>query len=306
MRTAGLYAALGLGLEVSCTSAPPAVAAAWATPVRRLTSRKEGRFVMTSLAEKLRRQPCFGTFLKLGRPEVADIAALAGFDFVVCDMEHAQIAETEARDVIRACVDADLPVVVRLPEPVQGQVNRLVEAGAVGIQMPRLRTAEEVRRLYAMLHFPPRGERSVGNANRLAGYGTVPVTDYLAESDRRTLVIGQFETRQIDEPCDPMFDQLDVAFIGPSDLSIDFGSPGNADHPHVRGRIELVEAAAARHGSVMGIATKDVPSTRRYLAAGYRYLAVAGDVALLVGAARELVAELHELRDAHVAAAPPA
>lgn len=261
---------------------------------------------MPTLAEKLRQQPCFGTFLKLGRPEVADIVALAGFDFVICDMEHAQIAEREARDVIRACVDADLPVVVRLPEPVQGQVNRLVEAGAVGIQMPRLRTAEEVRRLYAMLHFPPRGERSVGNANRLAGYGTVPVTDYLAESDRRTLVIGQFETRQIDEPCDPMFDQLDVAFIGPSDLSIDFGSPGNADHPHVRGRIELVEAAAARHGSVMGIATKDVPSTRRYLAAGYRYLAVAGDVALLVGAARELVAELHELRDAHVAAAPPA
>lgn len=249
-----------------------------------------------TLADKLHRGPCFGTFLKLGRPEVADILALAGFDFVICDMEHAQMTEIEARDVIRACVASDLPVVVRLPEPVQGVVNRLVEAGAVGIQMPRLRRAAEVRALHAMLHFPPEGERSVGNANQLAGYGSMPVSTYLAESNRRMLVVGQFETRQIDEPCGAMFDLLDVAFIGPTDLAVDFGSPGRADHPLVAERIALVEKTAARTGRIMGIATKDMDSTRRYLSAGYRYLAVSGDVALLVGAAKELVARLHQAR----------
>lgn len=256
-----------------------------------------------TLADKLHAGPCFGTFLKLGRPEVADILALAGFDFVICDMEHAQMTEVEARHVIRACAAVGLPVVVRLPEPVQGVVNRLLEAGAVGIQMPRLRSAAEVRALHAMLHFPPEGERSVGNANQLARYGSMPVSEYLAESNRRMLVIGQFETRQIDEPCDPMFDHLDVAFIGPTDLSVDFGSPGRADDPLVAERIALLERSAARKGCVMGIATKDMNSTRRYLSAGYRFLAVSGDVALLVGAARELVAALHEAR---VACAPQA
>lgn len=250
-----------------------------------------------SLKERLRSGACFGTFVKLGRPEVVDILALAGFDFVICDTEHAQMTEIEARQVILACRAACLPVVVRVPEPEPGLVNRLLEAGAQGIQVPRLRSAEDLRRLRAMSYFPPDGERSVGNANAMAHYGAVPVPSYLAEASRSVLVIGQFETRQIDEPCDAMFDGLDVAFIGPTDLSVDFGTPGRPDSPMVQERIHTVERAAARHGSVMGIATKDLPTTRRYLGAGYRFLAVSGDVALLVGAARDLMAELSAARE---------
>ncbi len=252
--------------------------------------------VVPSLKEKLRLGPCFGTFVKLGRPEIVEVLALVGFDFVICDTEHAQMTELEARQVILACRAAGLPVVVRVPEPVPGLVNRLLEAGAEGIQMPRLRSAADLARLRAMSYFPPEGERSVGNANLLARYGTLPVPSYLEEANRKVLVIGQFETRQIDDPCDPMFEGLDVAFIGPTDLSVDFGSPGRAEDPAVQERIRLVEQAAARHGSAMGIATKDLPTTRRYLAAGYRFLAVSGDVALLVAAAKELVEELHASR----------
>ena len=90
---------------------------------------------------------------------------IAGFDFVICDMEHAQISEPEARTVIKACAAVGLAVIVRLPEPIQGLVNRLLEAGAVGIQMPRLRTRQETRSLYEMMHYPPQGARSVGNTN---------------------------------------------------------------------------------------------------------------------------------------------
>lgn len=145
----------------------------------------------TVLKRLLDQRPCFGTFVKLGRPEIVDICALAGFDFVICDMEHAQMTEIEARSVIRACVAADLPVVVRLPEPEQGVVNRLLEAGAQGIQLPRLTSAEQSRRVRAMLHFPPAGRRSVGNANPLAGYGTVPLTSYMDQANDRALVVGR-------------------------------------------------------------------------------------------------------------------
>ena len=114
---------------------------------------------------------CFGMFLKLPRPEVVDLLAIAGFDFVICDMEHAQISEAEARAVIIACAAAGLPVTVRLPEPVQGQVNRLLEAGAVGIQMPRLRTSAETRSLRSMMHFPPRGPARSGTPTPGRGTG---------------------------------------------------------------------------------------------------------------------------------------
>jgi len=243
-----------------------------------------------ALAEK----PCIGTFLKLPRPEVVDLLALAGFDFVICDMEHAQISEEEARTVIKACVAAGLPVTVRLPEPTQGLVNRLLEAGAVGIQMPRLRTAADTRSLNAMMHFPPDGTRSFGNANAWAGYGNVPPPLYIEESNRRALVIGQFETREIEEPIDTMMQGLDVAFIGPMDLSVDFGAPGNFDHPEALARIREVEAAAARTSTYMGAFVGSVEQAVKLAGAGYRYLGVSGDIAMLGNAARNLIASLHK------------
>ncbi len=243
-----------------------------------------------SLAER----PCFGTFLKLPRPEVVDLLALAGFDFVICDMEHAQISELEARQVIKACVAVGLPVTVRLPEPTQGVVNRLLEAGAVGIQMPRLRSSADTRGLYGMMHFPPEGSRSVGNANPQAGYGKVPITQYIGESNARVLVIGQFESREMDDPVDPMMQGLDVAFIGPTDLAVDLGFPGQSTHPAVLAHIRKVEEAAARAGTFMGAFTRSVEDTSRLAAAGYRYLAVSGDITMLGNSAKALIASLRQ------------
>jgi 2-keto-3-deoxy-L-rhamnonate aldolase RhmA len=238
-------------------------------------------------------RPCFGTFLKLPRPEVVDLIALAGFDFVICDMEHAQIAEAEARTVIKACVAVGLPAIVRLPDPAQGLVNRLLEAGAAGIQMPRLRTSSETKALYAMTHFPPLGIRSVGTANSVANYGNIPIARYLKESNERTLMVGQFETRAIEHPIDEMMANLDVAFIGPTDLSVDFGSPGEPESPPVLARIREVESAADRTKTHMGGYATTPADALTLAARGYRYIAVGGDIPLLAAAAKSLVRSLH-------------
>lgn len=247
-----------------------------------------------NLYKKLQEKPCIGTFLKIPRPEVADLLAAAGFDFVICDMEHAQMTEAEARTVIKACAAVGLPVTVRLPEPVQGQVNRLLEAGAVGIQMPRLRTTEDTKHLYDIMNYPPEGSRSFGNANPWAEYGAVPPAQYMTESNQRALVIGQFETRKIDEPIDKMMDGLDVAFIGPMDLSVDFGIPGKSDNPEVMDRIRQIEEAAQRTSTYMGAYVGSIEKAAQLIRAGYRYLGVKGDVTLLKSAAWNMVKSLRE------------
>lgn len=249
---------------------------------------------MADFRSSLEARPCFGTFVKLPQPEIIDVLALAGFDFVICDMEHAQISEAEARSVIRACAAAGLPCLVRLPDPAPGLVNRLLEAGAAGIQMPRLQTAAQTARLHQMMRFPPAGTRSVGVANPLAGYGSVPLASYLRLADTNALVVGQFETRQIDEPCDPMMEGLDVAFIGPVDLSVDYGAPAESGHAEVARHVEAVEAAAARTQTMMGTFAGSAEAARRYLKAGYRYVAVAGDVTFLASAARTCVSQLQD------------
>jgi 2-keto-3-deoxy-L-rhamnonate aldolase RhmA len=245
------------------------------------------------LRRALRERACFGIFLKLPRSEVVDLLAIAGLDFVICDMEHAQISEPEARVVIKACAAVGLPVTVRLPDPVPGIVNRLLEAGATGIHVPRLRRSSDTKALYAMTHFPPLGSRSVGTANSMAAYGRVSLARYLADSNESTLTIGQFETREIDQPIDDMMEGLDVAFIGPTDLSVDFGAPGASDNPAVVSRIRDIEAAALRTKTHMGGFANSAEEALRLAARGYRYLAVGGDISLLGAAARSLAATLH-------------
>ncbi|MFH1858070.1 MAG: aldolase/citrate lyase family protein, partial [Candidatus Omnitrophota bacterium] len=127
-----------------------------------------------------------------------------------------------------------------------------------------------------------------------AGYGNVPIPRYLEESNKRALVIGQFETREVEEPIDTMMQGLDVAFIGPMDLSVDFGAPGKFDHPEVVTRIREVEAAAARTGTHMGAFVGSVEQAAKLAAAGYRYLGVSGDITMLGNAAKNLIASLHQ------------
>lgn len=244
------------------------------------------------LRQALSGGPCFGPFLKLPRPEVVDLLAQAGYDFVIVDMEHGQISEPEARTVITACAAAGLPAVVRLPDASSGIVNRLLEAGAVGIQRPKVRTRADAESLRAMLHFPPEGARSIGIANRWARYGAVPTPQVVQEADARSVAIGMFETKEVERPMDGVLRALDVVFIGPGDLSIEFGVP--VDHPDVQGHIAEIEAAAAQTGTVLGYAAQTPEQVANLVARGYRYIGLSNDVALLGGAARNLVAAARE------------
>lgn len=250
---------------------------------------------MNDLRSALRERLCIGTFVKIPRSEVVEIVATTGVDFIVCDMEHAQMSEEGARVVIASARTLNLPVVVRLPDPTQGLVNRLLEAGVAGIQMPRMCTAAEAEGLRSMLRFPPEGVRSIGRANSFAGWGSVPLGQYLDEENARTLAIGQFETRRMDRPCESITRNLDVAFIGPTDLSVDYGTPDDTSTPLVQKHIQEVEAAVRTTDTVMGSFVTSIEQTRELAKAGYNYLVISGDVTMLGKGAKSMKAQLAEL-----------
>jgi 2-keto-3-deoxy-L-rhamnonate aldolase RhmA len=239
-------------------------------------------------------RPVLGTFLKLPRAEVVAILAAAGFDFVICDLEHAQIDDHECREVLLAARAEGLPVIVRVPALDRGLINRVLEGGAAGIQLPRTRTATDAAALTDLMRYPPRGSRSVSQAQPAAGYGREPLVDYLERSDATVLRVGQFETADITAPLDDALADLDVAFIGSLDLSVDSGTPGNVASGEVRARVETVEAAARRTGTALGMFAGTVAAAQDALGAGYRYVAVAADLTLLGRGAGEAVRGLRE------------
>jgi len=241
------------------------------------------------LRDALVARPVVGTFLKLPRPEVVDVLADCGIDFVVCDLEHAQMSEREARDAVRAGRAVDLPVVVRVPDLDRGLINRLLEAGAAGIQLARAESGTGAS-LCDLMRYPPDGTRSVSPAQPAARYGSVPLATFLPRSNADVLAVGQLETASAAADPDAAVAGLDVAFIGPVDLRVALGHPGEPDHEDVTRAVAAIRAAAGR----AGVPTGTYVAGREELAAavrdGYRYVLVSSDLALLAAGGRAVLA----------------
>jgi 4-hydroxy-2-oxoheptanedioate aldolase len=196
-------------------------------------------------------------FVKLGATEVLDIAARSGLDFGVVDLEHSQLSEADGLRLTRHAAAIGLPALVRVPELDRGAVNRLLEAGARGIQLSTVRSVAQVEALRAATRYAPEGNRSISLAHPGAAYGDVPLGDYLdAETRTPPELVVQIETAETDDPLDDVLAAgADVAFVGTTDLSVDLG----LDRERVRERVEAIAAAAARAGVGLGGFNLDHP-----------------------------------------------
>jgi 4-hydroxy-2-oxoheptanedioate aldolase len=212
-----------------------------------------------------------GLFLKLPSTEVIDLVGAAGFAFAVVDLEHSQLSEADARALVRHARATGLPALVRIPAVDRGLVNRLLEAGAAGIQLSTVRRAADVRALRAATRYAPTGTRSISLAHPAAGYGATAMADYLAaQAADPPLVVAQIETAETDDPLDAILaERPDVVFVGTTDLSVDVG----LDDARVRARVDEVAAAAERAGLPLGAFGLDDPRVSYHL--------VSSDLALL-------------------------
>jgi 2-keto-3-deoxy-L-rhamnonate aldolase RhmA len=247
------------------------------------------------LREKLDTRAIIGTFVKLGRREVIDILAVAGLDFAICDLEHSQITEQEAGQLIlagRACV---LPVIVRVAHFDPGQVNRLLEAGAAGIQLPQMQTREQVSAFCSACKYPPEGSRSLSLAQPAASYGSEPLMEYIQRSNREVLLVGQLESKDMERPLTALVKGLDIAFIGSLDLTVDMGAPGKLDDPEVQQRIHEIEPAAGAANVRLGIYADSPARAAQAAAAGYRMIALSSDLGALAGSVKSWVKQLAEI-----------
>jgi 4-hydroxy-2-oxoheptanedioate aldolase len=188
-----------------------------------------------------------GTFVKLPSPDVLEIAA-ATLDFAVVDLEHSQLSGAEALHLVRHGRALGFPVLVRIPALDRGLVNRVLEAGAAGIQLSTVRSAADVRALRDACLYAPGGTRSISLAHPVAGFGAVSLADYLAAAAPPLLVI-QLETAETDDPLDEILAAgADVAFVGTTDLAVAY----ELDPERVRLRVDEIAAAAAQAGVPLG------------------------------------------------------
>jgi 2-keto-3-deoxy-L-rhamnonate aldolase RhmA len=225
-----------------------------------------------------------GTFLTLGSPLAAEALGLAGFDFLLVDLEHGGGDESLLLGQLLGASAAGVHALVRVESQARARTGRALDLGAEGVMCPRVDSAADAQAWAAALHYE--GTRGVALGTRGARYGTAP--DPIAGATARTLGIAQIESREAVAAAQAIaaVDGVDVLFVGPTDLSHALGCFRRFDAPEFRTAIEQVTAAAAGAGKAAGIycaAVDDVPAA---LADGFRMIAIGSDGSLLAHVAR--------------------
>jgi 4-hydroxy-2-oxoheptanedioate aldolase len=237
-----------------------------------------------------------GCFVKLGVREAIDAVKGSGFDFALIDFEHSQLGEETARGLAAHAHALGLPTVVRMPALDPPVINRFLEAGVSGIQLSMLRSNAQRDGLTAATRYSPHGTRSLSTAHPMAGYGSVPVREYLDDqASDPPLLVGQIETAATVDPLTEIVAGLDVVFAGTADLSADMGHPGDPAHSDVQARLSDMAAAASAADAAFGGWIGTAPALPVLTAGGATYIVVGSDLQILRGGLESLATEVRAM-----------
>ena len=233
------------------------------------------------------RVPLVGTLLTLPSPEIAEVCAAAGFDWLFVDMEHGLL---DIGDVQRMIQAAGLcPCIVRVPMNEAIWIAKALDTGAAGVIVPHINTVADARLAVRGGKFPPIGTRSIGVA-RAQGYGT-RVQESVDRANDQVVMIPQVEhidgARHIDEIV--AVAGVDAAFIGPFDLSASLDKPGQIGDAEVAAAIRTIRDGCAVAGVASGIFVVDAGSARQAFSEGFSLVCIATDTLLLARVAADVV-----------------
>jgi len=239
-------------------------------------------------------QIVIGSFFRLPSPDLVEIFGEAGFDFIIIDQEHGPLTPETTSDLVRACDLVGMAALVRIPDNQPWFFQHALDVGALGVQVPQTRTAEDAKRAVRYSKFSPLGNRGVCRNVRAARYSARDRFDYLEGSNRDTVVVIQIESKEGADNLDEILSVpgIDAIFLGPYDLSQSLGLPGQVNHPLVRSTMKQIIHACHRAGVASGVYADTEEAVRHWVAMGVQYIAVGVDTAMIYNLTSKMVKEL--------------
>jgi 4-hydroxy-2-oxoheptanedioate aldolase len=261
---------------------------------------KIGDVLRNNVKEKLARGEVVASMtVRLSRGiEIARIAKSAGFDSLYVDMEHSSFSLDTMGQICIAALEAGVTPLVRVPGV--AEVQRVLDAGALGIIAPHVQSAAAARDYVKAAKYPPLGERSNAGPLPHLQYRAFPAAEANAALNAATMVIVQFESEEALANADDIVavEGVDMVLIGTNDLLSDWGLTGQYDHPRVREAYAKTIAVCRRHGkhvAVGGFASR-TDLAADYVRMGARYVSTGTDLGFLLAACTAKAKEVHDIR----------
>ncbi len=241
-----------------------------------------------------------GTMSEYTRPSLMKLYQQAGYDFVYIEFEHVYFGLSALADTVLAARDNGLPVIAKTPQLDRQEVAKLLECGVVGIQLPRTETREDVETLIDLIKLYPKGTRASAT-----GYGS---SDYIKPTDRQEWIAGQdaettmvvhIETRVGYANAEEIVSTpgVDMVYCGPGDTSLEFGHPGDWDHPDVAGPMENVLELCSKYDVPFGTSVKGPESAARWIGKGAQFFEEANELALILKGSKDIVDSYRAILD---------
>jgi len=230
-----------------------------------------------------------GSYIRHADAGLTEAICHYGWDYLFFDCEHSSITPRDCEHLARACELRGVTPIVRVPVNQPATFGRYLDTGMQGIQIPMVNTAAEAEAVVRAVKYQPLGSRGLA-AGRAADYGQAQpfsLRDYTAAANAETLVVVQIETAAAVEQAGQIANvpEVDVVFIGPTDLSHSLGVPGDLQNEKVQRAFDSVAAAVLPSGKALGILVPNAEAARQWRARGARYIMVVLE-ALLAPAAR--------------------
>jgi 2-keto-3-deoxy-L-rhamnonate aldolase RhmA len=227
-------------------------------------------------------------------PEIVTIFKAAGVDFFFIDTEHSVPSYRDVQNLVRAGRSADVIPIVRVTQAEYFLIARLLDVGAMGIIAPRIGSVEEARAVVDAMKFTPEGNRGYGVRGIVNDYQYAGAKAEMESANRETLVVLQVESK---ECLDHAFEiaavpGVDALMIGPFDLSISLGIPGQFDNPIFWQAIDRVVEAASRAGIAPGIHMASAGPLKKAAERGMRFLVCGSDANVMLAGFRSIVQEM--------------
>ena len=227
---------------------------------------------------------------------IARIAAAAGAEFVIFDMEHTGWSVETVRTLLATARAADLVPMVRVPTTQYHLLARPLDVGAMGLMVPMVETEEQARLIVQSAKYPPAGRRGAAFGVAHDDYLGADILGTMRSANEEQLLIAQIETVQGVENVDRIaaVEGIDVLWVGHFDLTNSMGIPGQFSHPDYLRAVERIVDACDRYAKAPGFMASSVDDGRAMIARGFRALAYWGDLWIYQRALRDGIAGIRD------------
>jgi 2-keto-3-deoxy-L-rhamnonate aldolase RhmA len=233
-------------------------------------------------------------YWNLRSPEVARIFAAAGFQWAFVDMEHGGFDLETVQDICRVANLVGLCPIVRVGDLQYTLVARALDCGAQGIIFPRVESPELLEKAVSWTKFPPLGIRGYGLTTMHVNYEPLSFPEIMEQVNANTMVVMQIETQRAVDMREELLSVpgIDAVMIGPADLSISLGVPGDFQHPKMVAAMEAVRDTCIAKGIAPGTQTRSLALAKFWKERGMLFLGCSNETTMLLDRATELVSQL--------------